>query len=171
MENKTESQNVGKPGIKKYLKIIAIILAVILLLIIGYFVFVYIQIQRGEYVKWDGKWYTNEELKEKYPPQYNESIPQNTPEEVYSKFRQALIDDNFELALEQIVSSPIEERNIREKYRKSFQDKDRLNEWIKTLPENIEKIEISGNYATYRAEKNTIHFFKDYTGYWKIESI
>lgn len=169
-ENKKEE--VGK-GYKKYFKIIAIILAIILLLVIGFFVFVYIQIQRGEYVKWDGKWYTNEELKEKYPPQYGETPAKNNPEEVYATFRQALLDEDLELALEQITITQ------RDEYRRIFSIEGKMKEWGGKLSETINKRGINGNFASYSVDvagpkgdfKSGVSFSKDFTGYWKIDSI
>lgn len=136
-----------------------------MILAVSYFVYVYVQIKRGEYVKWDGEWYTKKELKEKYPPQYNESVARNTPEEVYEIFRQALLEGNLELALEQITEQE------RDDYREAFKDKEKFNNWVKMLPENLKNGEINGNYAVYDIEKGRAHFFKDYTGYWKINSI
>lgn len=159
MEENKKEEIVG--GYKKYFRIIAIILAIILLLVIGYFVFVYIQIQRGEYVKWDGKWYTNEELKEKYPPQYGETPAKNTPEEVYATFRQALLDEDLELALEQITTTQ------RDEYRRIFSIEGKMKEWGEKLPEKIIKEDVIMNDAHY----DIVDFFKDYTGYWKIRII
>lgn len=160
MENKIEDAIGAKPD-RRYLKIGAIIFGAVLILVIGYFVYFYIQIQRGEYVKWNGIWYTKEELKEKYPPQYVETPAKNTPEEVYATFRQALLDGNLELALEQIT-----ERR-RGEYREILNIEGSMEKWGDELPHKIILEKISGNDAYY----NLVTFSKDYTGYWKIRII
>lgn len=168
MENNKQTE-VGS-GYKKYFKVAAYVLGAIIILVIGYFAYAYIQIQRGEYVKWDGEWHTKEELKEKYPPQYGETPAKNTPEEAYLTFRQALLDENLELALEQITVQK------REEYREIFSVPGDMKKWGNKLPEKITKEEEHGNLASYDVDmgtrnKNIIRFSKDYTGHWKIYSI
>lgn len=156
--------------IPKVLKIIAIIAGTVILYYAVAMTYAYIRIQRGDLVKWGGEWYTKEELAKKVPPQYYEAEAKNTPEEVYATFRQALLDENLELALEQIAS------HKREEYREAFQDKQKFDEWVKTLPENLTNGEISGNSASYQKDIgdgywHSIDFGKDVNGYWKINSI
>ena len=146
--------------LKKFLKILGIIIAVLAIVFILFLVWVRIQINRGNLVKWDGQWYTKEQLKEKFPPQYIEVEAKNTPEEVYAKFRQALLDNDIETALEQIR----EEK--RKEYREAFKDREKLEEWVGTLPEYIENLRISGNFGYYDWDKgdgykHTIDFLKE----------
>ncbi|MFH1677244.1 MAG: hypothetical protein ABH888_00325, partial [Patescibacteria group bacterium] len=86
----------------KTIKITAVIIAVIILIAFVFFIWTYIKIKNGDLVKWDNKWYTKEELKKAFPPQYIEVPAKNTPEQVYTIFRQALLDNDIEKALEQI---------------------------------------------------------------------
>jgi len=155
---------------KKVFKIIGIILAVIVLAVFLFLLWNYIRIQRGDLVKWDNQWYTQKELEEKFPPQEYDVPAKNTPEQVYTKFRQALLDNDIELALEQI-----REENG-EGYREAFKDKERLKEWIGELPESISDLRIDKNFAYYDWDKDdgykhTIDFVKDRSGYWKIDQI
>ncbi|MBU2264165.1 hypothetical protein KJ797_02430, partial [Patescibacteria group bacterium] len=87
---------------KKIFKIIAIIVGIVLMLFFSLFFYKNWQVNRGDLVKWEGVWYTKQELKEKFPPQYIEVPAKNTPEQVYTIFRQALLDNDIEKALEQI---------------------------------------------------------------------
>ncbi len=100
----------------------------------------------------------------------------NTPEDTYSKFRQAILDDNVDGALEWIF---IEDQK---EYREAFSDEEVFKKY-KTLPvvEEIKEGQGNGNFASYYYFENdqdpekdipfNIHFIKDETGYWKIDSI
>lgn len=121
-------------------------------------------------VKWDNQWYTQKELEEKFPPQEYDVPAKNTPEQIYAKFRQALLDNDIELALEQI-----REEN-RDGYREAFKDEEKLKEWIGELPENIIKENEYNNLAYYDLDmgteyKNTVSFTKNQNGYWEIDQI
>ena len=87
---------------KKILKIIGIISIIIVVLSVSLVAYTFYRIETGQLVQWEGKWYTQEELKEKYPPQEYEVEAKNTPEEVYTKFREAVLNNNEEEALEYI---------------------------------------------------------------------
>lgn len=159
---------------KKLIKILFVILGIILFLGALYFAWTYVRIQRGELVKWDNKWYTQKQLREKFPPQEYDAPAKNTPEEVYAKFRQALLDDDIEGALAQIT-----EEN-REKYREVFEDKNNIDK-IKKIPDvkEIKQVEQYGNFSNYSyyigEEKegipNYIKFTKNKEGYWLIDFI
>lgn len=161
---------------KKVFKIIGIIAAVIAIIAVLFFVWTYVRIRRGDLVKWDNHWYTKEQLKAKYPPQYIEVPAKNTPEEVYAKFRQALLDNDIETALEQI------RKEKREEYGKVLRDNEILNKY-KQLPEldQIKKSEYEtyGNFSSYYYSEKidneekifSIEFEKNEYGYWKIDSI
>jgi len=166
-----------KDVMKKLIKILFIILVAILFLAAMYFAWTYIRIQRGDLIKWDNKWYTQEQLREKFPPQEYDAPAKNTPEEIYAAFRQALLDDDIEGALGQIT----EEK--REKYREVFGDKEKLENY-KKVP-GVDKIKKSegetyGNFSSYYySEFNNqnkekvyyIEFIKDINGFWKIDQI
>ncbi|MCR4322553.1 MAG: hypothetical protein NUV61_00495 [Candidatus Azambacteria bacterium] len=169
MEPQEQNQQ-NKKRIPRGLKIAAIIAGAIIIYYTVSMVYAYIKIQRGDVVKWGGAWYTKEELAQKFPPQYYEAEAKNTPEEVYTAFRQALIDSDLELALEQISEEH------RETFRKILSDEGNMREWGGKIPEKITKEEESGNYASYdinmgTENKNNVRFIKDLNGYWKIENI
>lgn len=156
-------------------RIIGVVLLIILIIVV-LFVRAHIRIQNGDLVKWEGKWYTKEEIKATFPPQYIEVPAKNTPEEVYATFRQALLDNDIETALGEIKDSE------REKYQKIFSDPELLKKY-QTIPEvgQIIKDHEYGNFASYdykeidqqTNEENvySIEFMKNEQGYWKIEGI
>ncbi|MFH0972633.1 MAG: hypothetical protein V1768_01390 [Patescibacteria group bacterium] len=161
----------------KTIKITAVIIAVIILIAFVFFIWTYIKIKNGDLVKWDNKWYTKEELKKAFPPQYIEVPAKNTPEQVYTIFRQALLDNDIEKALEQIKNSE------REKYKQVFSDPELLKKY-QTIPEVGEikesKNATYGNFTTYTYHDDTINqneipytikFMKNEYGYWQIEFI
>lgn len=164
--------------IKKILKIFVIILAVIIILMILFFVWTRNKINKGDLIKWDNKWYTKEELGEAFPSQEYDVPAKNTPEEVYAKFRQALLDNNIETALGYMSDYRKEE------YKNAFNDKEKLKKY-KEIPE-INKIKKSeknsynnfSNYFYYKDIKETdndipfeINFIKNIEGYWQIDFI
>ena len=159
---------------RKIIKILGIILIIVVVLGLALVAYTYYKIETGQLVQWEGKWYTQEELNEKYPPQEYEVEAKNTPEEVYTKFRQAVLNDNKEKALEYVVEDQ------RDKYREAFQDEKKFNKWIERLPEEINKERIQNNHASYyylnaKDESDDIahpiNFIKNKRGYWRIESI
>lgn len=155
---------------KKILKIAGIVLGAVVLLIVGFLIYTKIQINRGDLIKWGGQWYTKEQLEKKIPPQYIEAPAKNTPEEVYVKFREALLKDDIETALGLITGSN------REKYKEAFKDEEKLEEWVRKLPKGITREDSYGNFAYYNIDmgtenKNTISFIKNEYGYWEIDSI
>src|SRR6056297_1792764 len=103
---------------KKILKILGYIVLGIIIVFLGFFVWARYEMETGQLVKWDGEWYTKEELEEKYPPQQYDVEAKNTPEEVYTKFREAVLNNNKERALEYIVEDQ------RDRYREAFQDEE-----------------------------------------------
>lgn len=164
-ENKIENKKIFK-----IIKIVAVIFGVVVFLIIVNHLYVKRQIAKGELVNYYGKWYTKEDLKKEFPPQYYDVPAKNTPEEVYSRFRQALLDNDIETALGLISEKQ------RERYKEAFKDENKLKEWSSKLPEKITKESEIGNFAHYDIDmgtenKNTISFLKDKNGYWKIDNI
>ncbi len=159
---------------KKILKILGYIVLGIIIVLLGFFVWARYEMETGQLVKWDGEWYTKEELEEKYPPQQYDIEAKNTPEEVYSKFREALLNNNKEKALKFIVEDK------KDLYREAFNNKNKYKEWLERLPKKINKENIHGNHASYYYlnEKDSddniahpINFVKTNKGYWKIDSI
>jgi len=155
---------------KKVFKILGIVLAVVILLYVGWSVYLKIMIDRGDLIVWDGKTYTKEEFKNAFPPQEYNVPAKNTPEEVYTAFRQALLNNDIEGALGQI-----REEN-REEYRQAFNDKEKLDKWVKGLPEKITKENELGNFSYYDLDykdgyEHTVEFLKGPDGYWRIDQI
>jgi len=156
--------------LKKILKITLIVVGILLLIWGIDLIRTRRMIARGDLVKWDGQWYTKEQLAKKYPPQYIEVPAKNTPEEVYERFREALLKNDIEGALGEMA---LEKRNT---YREAFKDKAKFDAWVKTLPENVENIKLNDNFGHYQWEKgdgyaHTIDFLKNSEGYWQIDSI
>lgn len=157
---------------KKALKIVGGIFAVIFVAAVLFLIYTRIQINNGNLVKWEGKWYTKEQLNKKFPPQYIEVPAKNTPEEVYAKFREALLKNNLEGVLE--LMTP-EKRMV---YREIFESKNLL-ELGNEYPKIINKDNISGNFSTYSYKFNkegreifsSVKFIKNYEGYWQIDAI
>lgn len=172
MEQQEQPQQATKKVSRK-LKILVIIAGAIILYYAIAMVYAYIRIQNGDLTKWNGKWYTQEELAKQFPPQYAESVAKNTPEGVYATFRQALLDNNLELALQQITEQHKEE------YRGIFSSYKNLHDLGVIYPETITKESEYGNFSYFKYEfvrdekiiNSRADFFKDVTGYWKIDSI
>ena len=136
----------------------------------GFLAHTHFQIQRGDILPYEGSWYTKEELAKKFP--YYEDVPaKNTPEQVYATYRQALLDSDIELALEQIMEKK------REEYRKIFiADPEILKKISESLPMNITKDHEYEYSASYDVDmgtkyKNTVDFVKNLQGFWKIKYI
>lgn len=169
MENQNQNKTENKK-ISKAMKIFLIVFVAGVFFALANYAYFKIQIKRGELVNYYGKWYTKEELKKEFPPQYYDVPAKNTPEEVYAEFRQALLNNDIEKALGLISEKQ------RERYAEAFKDKSRLEEWSKKLPEKITKESMVGNFAHYDIDmgtenKNTTSFLKDENGYWKIDNM
>ncbi|MFH0891463.1 MAG: hypothetical protein V1867_01650 [Candidatus Falkowbacteria bacterium] len=159
---------------KKTTKIFLVILASAAAAAGAYLSYIQYRINRGDILEYDGKWYTKEQVRELFGPQYYEVESKNTPEEVYAAFREALLRDDKETALMLIR----EER--KEKYINSFSSKN-LIDLGSMYPEIITKDELNstGNHAVYKynwndGEKDTeseIFFTKNSQGYWEIDGI
>ena len=165
MKNQKNNQKKSK---KSLILKIAVVLLVLVVVYVGWVVY---RLETGQLFVVDGEIYTLEEIQEKYPHHYSVEA-KNTPEEVYSKFRQALLNDDIEKALECI------EEEERERYREELSDPDTLENY-KTLPEASEikkdKKNSYENIANYYYIQNdveySIGFIKKQNGYWKIEAI
>ena len=153
---------------KKALKIGGIILLIGVILFFAYFIYLQTLVRKGELIKWEGKWYAKEDWRAQFGDY--DTPEKNTPEQVYAQFRQALLNDDIETALGLIVEDE------RGSYREAFKDKDKFNNWVKILPENITKQSGQGNLMYYDLNagdnyKHTVSFVKDRQGYWQIDSI
>ena len=169
---------IKKSKTKKAFKFFGFFVLFLILFAGAYLTNTYFQIQRGDLVKWDGEWQTKEELAKKYPPQYYDVPAKNTPEEVYATFRQALLDGDIELALEQIA-----EEN-KDKYIEIFNNQDILKKYhdipgvkdIKKAEREIYKNSCSYYYVERSKDENkqiaySIDFIKNNKGFWKIKYV
>lgn len=155
---------------KKIAKISGFVLLAVIILLFLLTLWTKGKIDRGEVIKWEGKWMTRTEFEKIVPPQTYKVESKNKPEEVYTTFRQALLDDDVEKALGLMRA---EKREI---YRRAFEDKVKLGKWVKKLPESFIKEGEDGNYSYYDWEKNdgykhTVVFIKNKDGYWEIDQI
>jgi len=162
--------------LKKVLKIVGLVAALAVVAFIAYAFYVNWQIKSGNLVKANNRWYTKAEWNQylesiKVGPQYVEAPAVNTPEEVYAKFREALLKNDIEGALNELRPDK------REKYREAaLNDKEKFEKWVKSLPEVITKDSIDGNHAYYDVDygtdnKNTAIFRKNLNGVWQIDAI
>lgn len=167
MQQKIEKKSIK---LKKSIKFFGFFIIFIVFIAGAYLRYIYLQIERGDILPWKGGWYTKEELAKKFPYHYKDVPAQNTPEEVYATFRQALLDGDIELALEQIVEDK------RNDYRKVLiVGSEKFEKVLNDLPQNIVKETEYGNFAYYDIDmgteyKNTISFVKDEKGFWKMEN-
>ena len=145
---------------------------------------------RKEYVrmglaedKFPYRMYTERELVEmgRWPVEskYYDSIPtRTTPEETYAKFRQALIDEDFDKAAECFID---EKRDtVRKGLVDIFGDKQLKDQMLEDLPIKIDSIDTTGrssvyyDYSIIREGKKiaqTMSFVKSLNGDWLIEDL
>ncbi|KKR21048.1 MAG: hypothetical protein UT48_C0015G0009 [Parcubacteria group bacterium GW2011_GWE2_39_37] len=157
-------------GLKKAFKIFGAVLVVLALMFVVVFAYNYWRISTGRLIKWEGQYYTKDQIKQKYGEQVYDVPAKNTPEEVYTKFREALLKNDIEGALGVIR----EEK--RDGYREAFKDEVKFDKWVKTLPKKITKDNEMGNFAYYDIDygtenKNSVDFVKNKEGYWQIDGI
>jgi len=123
--------------------------------------------------------YTQEELNKMYPQiKYADVATRVTPEETYAKFRQALKENNLEMAIEQLSK---ESKNYAENVKTitKAHEENRFREAFENYPENIEKESMAESIASYyyfRKEsdinlKTHISFIKDANGDWKLDNL
>jgi len=162
--------------LKKILKIAGITVGALFGLAVVVFGYQYYRIKTGDIVQYNGKWMTRAQydfVVKTLGDQYVETPAKNTPEEVYAKFREAVLKDDFTEALEQISPSR------REGWKKVFENvtkKEELEKWKKSLPEKLKLEKIEGNYAQFEIDYGTqqyngVTFSKDISGYWHIDSL
>jgi len=180
IKNKENFKNntTKKSKIKKVFKIFGFFVLFIVFITSIYFIDIYFKLKSGDIILWDNDVYTREEFAKKYPPQYYDVPAKNTPEEVYATFRQALLDGDIELALEQIAD------DSRNEYQEFFSIKDNIEKYY-DIPDvkDVKKAEREayGNFCSYYyieklEDKNkqiaySVDFIKDNKGFWKIENI
>lgn len=162
---------------KKPYKILLTGLLLILLVLVVFYSYRFWQIKTGRIVKVGDTWITIQAFYDQYgDPQNPVAESKNTPEEVYVKFREAILVNNVEEALKYIVPEKVEE------YRKELSDSKVLEKY-KALPE-VSKVyavkgEAIGSYNSYeyiRVENGkkiaySVDFFKNREGYWLLRNI
>ncbi|OGF26100.1 hypothetical protein A2303_04850 [Candidatus Falkowbacteria bacterium RIFOXYB2_FULL_47_14] len=159
---------------KKPIKVLLIILAAVFFGGAGYLFYIQYKINRGDLFEYEGVWYTKEQARELFGPQYYEVESKNTPEEVYVAFREALLRNDKEGAL------LLMREDKREEYRNAFENKEKFDNWVKRFPESIIKDHVYSNNASYHylndadandREAHPTLFEKNKMGYWEIYGI
>lgn len=125
--------------------------------------------------------YTQEELNKMYPQIKYADVPTRiTPEQTYAKFRQALKENNLEMALEQLSG---ESRGYGESVNTltNFYNKNKFQELYKHYPEKIKESMLAESIAQYEYDYyspeykqelvGSIDFLKDANGDWKLDSL
>ena len=123
--------------------------------------------------------YTESELAKMYPQiKYADVETRVTPEQTYAQFRQALQENNLEMAIEQLSK---ESKNYAENVKTitKAHEENRFREAFENYPENIEKESMAESIASYyyfRKEsdinlKTHISFIKDANGDWKLDNL
>lgn len=170
---------------KKTILILTIFILVILI-IAGYFYFQnwweikQIKIEKGLANK-NFPWrdYTQEELAKMYPQIKYADVPTRiTPEETYAKFRQALKENNLEMAIEQLAKES-ERYEENKQILVKFHNEGKFSEAYKEYSEKIEKSSMYESIASYYflEKKDEIYlrqylgFIKDASGDWKLDSL
>lgn len=151
---------------KKVAKIFGYVVLAVVVLLFLLLIWTKDKIDRGELVKVGDEWITHEEFHKLVDG--NEQM-KNTPQEVYTVFRRALLDNDLEKALSFI--DPYK----KDEYRKAFEDKAKLKVWAKKLPKTI-RLQVSyENSDLYDVDMdgniNTAIFRRSEGGYWLIEKI
>lgn len=192
MEPKTE------PKTRK--KIITIVIFLIILIAVGYLIGTEINDwwqARKEYVKmgyasdkFPFRMYTAEELADKgiYPESLYEDVPTRIrPEQTYTKFREALIDEDLDKAAECFIEEKKEET---QEGLQRVKEQGFLQEMLRDLPERLEdtykytqgvenrdldKTSLASYYYLLpddlEREAQTIFFVKNKHGDWLIEDL
>ncbi|MEI8361399.1 MAG: hypothetical protein WCG01_04685 [bacterium] len=144
-------------------------------LTVSFYGYRYWQIKTGRILKVGNTWVTHEAFHEQYgDPQNPVAVSKNTPEEVYTKFRTAILANNVEEALKYITPEKVD------KYKIKFANETIMRSY-KGLP-SVDKIrpednKIIGNYISYNYFKigdektYSVSFVKNQQGYWLIELI
>ncbi|MFH1956805.1 MAG: hypothetical protein ABIJ28_04115 [Patescibacteria group bacterium] len=123
--------------------------------------------------------YTQEELNKMYPQiKYADVVTRVTPEETYAKFRQALKENNLEMAIGQLSKESERYEENKNDLTQAYKE-NRFNEAFENYPEKIEKSSMHESIASYyflekTAENNLrqyISFIKDANGDWKLDSL
>jgi len=125
--------------------------------------------------------YTESELAKMYPQiKYADVETRVTPEQTYAQFRQALQENNLEMAIEQLgKESGRYEENADTLIQ--FYQENKFQELHQHYPEKIEKLSMYESIAQYEYDYyssqykqnliGSINFIKDANGDWKLDSL
>lgn len=125
--------------------------------------------------------YSEEELTKMYPQiKYADVATRITPEQTYAKFRQALKENNLEIALEQLSKESERYKENADTLTK-FSQENKFQELQQHYSEKIEKANMYEAIAQYEYEYysvqykqdliGSINFIKDGNGDWKLDSL
>ncbi len=125
--------------------------------------------------------YTEEELAKMYPQiKYADVATRITPEQTYAKFRQALKENNLEMAIEQLSKESGRYWENVDTLTKFYQE-NKFQELQQHYPEKIIKSSMYEAIAQYEYEYysvqykqdliGSINFIKDANGDWKLDSL
>ena len=124
--------------------------------------------------------YTEAELAKMYPQIKYADVPTRvTPEQTYAKFRQALKENNLDMAVEQLSKSSRGRFNENKTDLEEAYNKGQFVSIYKKYPEKIIKDDVLGNFSQYyfnylegNNEKTyVIQFLKDANGDWKMDNL
>lgn len=117
--------------------------------------------------------YTEGELAKMFPQIKNADVAtRTTPEETYAKFRQALKDNNLEMAIEQLSKDSGKYKENKEALAKAYGE-GKFKEALIYYPETITKELRGESISSYFYSKGEmiihISFIKNSNGDWKID--
>jgi len=126
--------------------------------------------------------YTEAELAKMYPQIRYADVPTRvTPEQTYAKFRQALKENNLDMAVEQLSRSSGKRFNENKDSLTVLFKQNKFGELYKYYNEKIDKSWMSETLAQYdfnyysaeykRQLVGTLDFVKDANGDWKMDSL
>ncbi len=124
--------------------------------------------------------YTEAELNKMYPQIKYADVPTRvTPEQTYANFRQALKDNNLELAIEQLSNSSRERYGENADYLTKLYKEKKFEELYKAYPEIILKSNMYDSIAQFYFLINEdghnlrqyLDFTKNANGDWKMDSL
>ena len=162
-----------KSFLKKMIRPVLIVLGLLFVVYFAFSVHNYRRIQSGELVQFQGHWYTPAQLREILPAQYEElKEPINTTEEVYTKFREALLSGEIEEAL-----GYMREKD-REYYVEAFNDSERIKIYLDIpdfsqmkVHDDMENFQKGYSYEQDGEKLHLNFMLNQKTALWEITSI
>jgi len=124
--------------------------------------------------------YTESELAEMYPQiKYADVATRTTPEETYAKFRQALEENNLEMAIAQLSKESGKRYNENKEALTQAHQEGRFGQIYISYPEKIEKSNMYEARAQFyflqkdgdETVRYPLDFTKDANGDWKLDSL